>query len=111
MLQRKRYKLAQTVKYMPIYKNLDAVQDDRTFAKKTERYVSGKKVVLLRTVKTKKPKYRYKYQVNQTRYANPLKAITCIRRKVRRQTLFALKLTGKGSGSPKRFTEKSFIKC
>lgn len=45
-------------------------------------------------------------------FINPYKELPCIRRKVRRKVLFALRLTGKGSSKRRhRFTSNSSISC
>lgn len=57
------------------------------------------------------------YRVNrwlenaQASYAEPRKAFICLRRKARREILFALKRTGKGARSPKRRNQWSDVSC
>lgn len=44
-------------------------------------------------------------------FVEPRKAFICLRRKARREILFALKRTGKGAKSPKRYNEWSSVRC
>lgn len=45
------------------------------------------------------------------RFKDPKKTVVCIRRKNRRQVLFAKRLTGRGSRSRKRYNDNSNISC
>lgn len=44
-------------------------------------------------------------------FSHPLRIKECLKRKMRREVLFAKRKTGKGSGSPRRLTLLSSIKC
>lgn len=44
-------------------------------------------------------------------FTNPKRAMVCVRRKVRRQVLHALKKTGKGAKARRKFNENSKIRC
>lgn len=44
-------------------------------------------------------------------YSRPEQVTTCVRRKNRREVLFALKLHGKGAGGRRHRTNRSNIKC
>lgn len=45
------------------------------------------------------------------KFSLPKETTVCVRRGVRREVLHALKKTGKGSRSPRRYTSQSNIKC
>lgn len=47
----------------------------------------------------------------QIKFADPGRTVVCVRRHQRKEVLFALKKTGKGSRSPKRRNPNSEISC
>lgn len=55
--------------------------------------------------------YWLRSEKTQGYFTNPRQAIICAKRKIRKEILFALSRTGKGSRSPKRRNEWSDIGC
>lgn len=65
-----------------------------------------------RTVGVRKIRvYRENILPWQVAFKDPKRLLVCIRRRIRREVLHAFKLTGKGSGSAKRFNQFSGIRC
>lgn len=95
-----------------IRRRLPEIQDKRSLAKNIDRTLDGRKARVKVIDIRVKPKYRYEYHLPREKYEKPRETITCIRRKTRREVLFALKLTKKGSGSGKRTIKpESKIRC
>ena len=61
----------------------------------------------------KKPTKQKDRTKDRLQFQNPLKTIVCIKRRIRRETLFKLRKIGKGTGSFKRriMSPTSYIKC
>lgn len=75
-----------------------------TFSRRDQRRIIEK-------AKSVPPAYRDPFPALRLGFAVPKKVALCVRRKQRREALFAFKRTGKGSRSFRRFTEKSRQHC
>lgn len=101
-------------KKKPYQNDLIYVQDKRTYPWRydpVERLVDGRPAHVTVSSRTRQ-EARKRRVPSALRFANPKRVITCIRRRTRRQVLFALKKTGKGSGAKRRrYTDASHIRC
>ena len=95
-------------RHIPI--ELRSIQDFRTRSRKIHRHLDGTPASVARKVLDRPNRFRYS-QYTQHRFRRPERVITCIRRKIRRQVLFATRNTGKGSKAERRFTESSKLRC
>lgn len=91
----------------------DPLQDRRTFHFKRDADVFDiyGKPATYKLSDPKRPARFYDPTTARVSFSYPQRIKECLRRKVRREVLFAVKKTGKGSGSPKRLTPLSLIKC
>lgn len=100
--------------YVPrsVKPKLNQIDDRRTFhpqkLSRPAKLVSGAPHRLKIKTGTRTPKSALPHSVG---FSAPAKVLICIRRKTRKQVLFALKRTRKGSGSRKTRNYWSDVKC
>lgn len=86
------------------------IEDNRRINEIPRKVDARPAKVIVKSVK--KGKLRPDFNRDAAYFTDPKKTIVCRRRKERKQVLFALKKTGRGSGGgKKRLNENSFIRC
>lgn len=100
---------------VPLSHNLSSIQDFRTFdfapaSRPALLFTGGKASVRAAPARSGSSRSRALLP-SKIMFASPDRVIVCVRRKKRREVLFAKRRTGRGSRGPRRFNRFSQIRC
>lgn len=114
---RERVKATDSPTFNPLKPDFRPVEDlrrvpDSLDKRQTFRLHSGAPAVQVRRPESKVHRSELSVPMHDY-FADPRRALVCIRRAVRKRVLFALRKVGKGKRVSffRRFTDKSFVRC